>query len=88
MLLNMLELAAAIIAGLDDPRLSARLFGAAGAVRREADMPLTDTESVLIEVLLAPARAALTPQEWDAEEATGKALKGSEARALLLSLAD
>jgi predicted ATPase/class 3 adenylate cyclase len=85
LLINTLELAAGIMAGLDDPLRAARLAGAADAIRQESGMLLTEPEAAMMEDLLAPARAAVTPQEWDAELAAGCALSESEALALLLS---
>ena len=49
-------------------------------------MPITEPEAALIDELLDPARAAVTPQEWDTEEAAGRALAQPEALALLRSL--
>ena len=49
-------------------------------------MLITPPEAALFEELLAPARAAVTVQEWDAEVAAGRALPESEALALLRSL--
>jgi hypothetical protein len=40
----------------------------------------------MAEELLAPARAAVTPQEWDAEFEAGRALSEPEALVLLRSL--
>jgi predicted ATPase/class 3 adenylate cyclase len=85
-LLNTLELAAVIVGALDDVPLAARLLGASQAVRRESGMPLTQPEAELIDELLDPARASVTPQEWDAAEAAGRALSQPEALALLRSL--
>ena len=86
LLLNTLELAAAITAGLGDSPQTARLAGAAEAIRQESGMLITEQEAALLEGHLAPARAAVTPREWDAELAAGRALSESEALALLRSL--
>jgi predicted ATPase/class 3 adenylate cyclase/Tfp pilus assembly protein PilF len=83
---NTLELAAVIVGALDDVPLAARLLGAARTVRRESGMQVTPPEAALLDELLAPARAAVTPQEWDAEEAVGRALSQPEALTLLRSL--
>jgi predicted ATPase len=83
---NTIELAAAIMAALDEPLLTARLAGAAEAIRQESGMLITPQEGALLEELLTPARAAVTAQEWDAELAAGRALSQPEALALLLSL--
>ena len=86
MLVNSLELAAAIAVGLGDPLRAARMAGAAEAIRHESGMRISGQEAALLEECLAPARAAMTPQEWDAELAAGQALSESEAVALLRSL--
>ena len=49
-------------------------------------MQITAQEAALMEEHLAPARAAVTSREWDAERAAGRALSESEALALLRSL--
>jgi predicted ATPase len=83
---NTLELAAVIAGALDDHPLAARLLGAAQTIRRESGMQITQPEAALLDELLAPARASVTPQEWDTEEAAGRALSQPEALALLRSL--
>jgi hypothetical protein len=77
---NVLELAAAIIADLGDPPRAARL---AEASREESGMLISPHEAAMVEEHLAPARAAVTPQEWQAELAAGRALSQAEALALL-----
>jgi len=84
--LNTLELAAVIAGALDEIPLAARLLGAAQTIRRESGMQLTQPEAALLDELLAPARASVTPQEWDTEEAAGRALSQPEALTLLRSL--
>jgi predicted ATPase/class 3 adenylate cyclase len=84
--LNTLELAAVIAGALDEIPLAARLLGAAQTIRHESGMQLTQPEAALLDELLAPARASMTPQEWDTEEAAGRALSQPEALALLRSL--
>ena len=83
---NTIELAAAIMAALDEPLLTARLAGAAEAIRQESGLLITPQEGALLEELLVPARAAVSSQVWDAELAAGRALTEQEALALLLSL--
>jgi predicted ATPase len=82
---NTLELAAVIAGALDEIPPAARLLGAAQTIRRESGMQLTQPEAALLDELLAPARASVT-QEWDTEEAAGRALSQPEALALLRSL--
>jgi predicted ATPase/class 3 adenylate cyclase len=80
---NVLELAAAIIVGLDDPLRAARLAGAAEASREESGMLISPQEAAMMDEYLAPARAAVTPQEWQAALAAGRAFSQAEALALL-----
>jgi predicted ATPase/class 3 adenylate cyclase len=83
---NTIELAAAIMAALDEPLLTARLAGAAEAIRQESGMLITPSEAAMVEELLAPARATVPSQVWEAELAAGRALSQPEALVLLLSL--
>jgi predicted ATPase/class 3 adenylate cyclase len=85
LLVNVLELGAAIMVVLDDPRRAARLAGAAEANREESGMLISPQEAAMVEEHLAPARAAVTPRTWEAEVAAGRALTQQEALALLLS---
>jgi len=86
LLINTLELAAGITTGLDDPLRAARLAGAADALRQESGMLITDTEAAIYQDMLAPARAATSPEQWDAELSAGRALGQQEAMALLFSM--
>jgi predicted ATPase/class 3 adenylate cyclase len=86
LLVTTLELAAAIVAALGDPSLTARLLGAATAGRDESGMPISEQEAAMIDELVTPARASVTAQEWDAWLAAGRALAQPEALALLRSL--
>jgi hypothetical protein len=83
---NTLELAAVIVGALDDHPLAARLLGAAQTARHDSGMQISEPEAVLLDELLAPTYAAVTPQEWDAWLAAGRALSQPEALALLRSL--
>jgi Adenylate and Guanylate cyclase catalytic domain len=69
-----------------EPLRAARLAGAAAAVRQFAGMPIADVDADLLEGFLAPARATMTPAEWDAEYGAGRALSQDQAAALLLTL--
>ena len=46
-------------------------------------MLISPQEAAMVDEHLAPARAAVTPQEWQAALAAGRALSQSEALALL-----
>jgi predicted ATPase/class 3 adenylate cyclase len=85
-LLDALELAACIAAQLGEPRRAPRLAGAAGALRQQAGMPITEADAVLLEQFLAPAREAVTAPDWEADLAAGTALTQEQALALLLSI--
>ena len=84
-LIDALEVSAAIAAELGDCLRAARLVGAAEAVRQLADMPATEEDAALLERFLAPARATIAPDFWDAELAVGRALTQQEAATLLAS---
>jgi tetratricopeptide (TPR) repeat protein len=78
-----LELSAAITAELGDALRAARLAGAAETIRENADMPITEPDAALLERFLAPARAAIPRQLWDAELAAGRALTRQQAIMLI-----
>jgi hypothetical protein len=61
LLINTLELTAAIVVGLDDLLLTARLTGAAQTARRERVL-ISAQEAAMLEQHLAPARAAVPPR--------------------------
>ena len=84
-LVNIVELSAAIAAALGDPLRAARLAGAAESIRQQFGMPTTGQEAARMEQYLAPSRAAVTSEAWDAELAFGQALSQPETIALLLS---
>jgi predicted ATPase/class 3 adenylate cyclase len=86
MLVYSLEVAAAITAGLGDAPETARLAGAAETMRQESGMLLSEPEVAMLEEHLAPARATMTPADWGAELAVGRALSQDGALALLRSL--
>jgi len=86
LLVNTLELAAGIMAGLGDAPPAARLAGAAEAIRQESGMLLTEPEAVMLEEVLAPARASCSPEDWDVGLAAGRELPQAGALALLLTL--
>jgi len=85
MLINSLELAAAIAAGLGAALSAARLAGAAESLREESSMRISDQELAMLETLLAPARSTVTAEAWDAGLSAGRALGQQEATALISS---
>jgi hypothetical protein len=78
-----LELSAAITAELDNALLTARLAGAAAAIRQQSGLPITPLEAAMLEEHLAPARDTVPPEEWDAELSAGRALNQEEMVTLL-----
>jgi predicted ATPase/class 3 adenylate cyclase len=85
-LADVLELSACAAAELGDCLRAARLIGAAEALRQVAGMPISQDDADLLERFLAPARATIAGQDWDAELAAGRALTQEQAVTLLLSL--
>jgi predicted ATPase/class 3 adenylate cyclase len=80
-----LETAACITAELGEGLRAARLAGAAEAIRHKAGTPIPQPEAALLERFLAPARATIARQAWDAELAAGRALTQQQAATLLVS---
>ena len=80
-----LEMAASIVAP-DDPRLAARLLGAADTTRQESGLVMTEQEAATLDEHLGPGRAAVPPHEWDTELALGRALSQPDAIGLLCSV--
>jgi predicted ATPase/class 3 adenylate cyclase len=83
LLATTLELSAANAAQLGEGLRAGRLTGAAEAIRQKTGIPNKDPE--LLEEFLAPARAAIKPQQWEAELAVGRALSRQQAATLLVS---
>ena len=82
-LANTLELSAAVAAHLEAGLLAARLAGAAEGVRQRMGMPIPARDAAMLERFLAPARAAIPRDMWDAEVTAGRALTQQQAAALL-----
>ncbi len=80
-----LELAACIAADLREGLRAARLAGAADGIRQHTGAAAQQPEVALLERFLAPARAAIAPEAWDAELAAGRALTQQQAAALLVT---
>jgi predicted ATPase/class 3 adenylate cyclase len=83
LLATTLDLSAAITAELGAGLRAARLAGAAEAVRHKIGVQVRQPE--LLERFLAPARATIAPEEWQAELAAGRAVTQQEAVTLLVS---
>jgi tetratricopeptide (TPR) repeat protein len=82
-LIDAIELSACIAAELGDGMRAARLAGAAEAIRQQAGTPIQRQDLALLERFLAPARATIARDAWDAELASGRALTQQEATTLL-----
>ena len=80
-----LETSACIAAELGEGLRAARLAGAAETLRQKTGIPVPQPDAALFERFLAPARAAIARQAWDAELAVGRALTQQQAAALLVS---
>jgi hypothetical protein len=80
---NVMELSACISAELGGGMRAARLAGAAETIRHKAGMEIPQPDADLLERYLAPARAQITREAWDAELAAGRALTEQDALALL-----
>ena len=69
LLATTLEMSAANAAQLGEVLRAPRLTGAAEAIRHKTGNPIKQPE--LLERFLAPARAAIAPEQWDAELTAG-----------------
>jgi tetratricopeptide (TPR) repeat protein len=83
LLVNTLELAAAIAARMEDVLLAARLAGAADALRQESGMLISEPEAAMLDEYFAPARGTAGDRAWHAGLAAGRALSQQEAIELL-----
>ena len=83
LLATTLEMSAANAAQLGEVLRAARLAGAAEAVRQKSGIPIKQPE--IIEEFLAPARATIAPEAWEAALAAGRALSQQQAATLLLA---
>src|ERR1022692_3107046 len=81
-LANTLELAAGVAGHLAAARRAPGLAGAAEGVRQRASLPIPVRDAAILEVFLAPARASMPRQAWDAELAAGRALSQQQAAEL------
>ncbi|MFZ0189737.1 MAG: protein kinase [Streptosporangiaceae bacterium] len=84
-LVSAIEQSACIAAELGDGMRAARLAGAAEAIRDQAGTPITQPDAALLERFLAPARATIDRDAWDAALAAGRALTQEQAITLLTS---
>lgn len=82
-LANTLELSAAVAAHLQAGLRAARLAGAAEGVRQRMGMPIPARDAAMLERFLAPTRATIARDMWDAEVTAGRALTQQQAAALL-----
>ena len=85
LLAGTLELSACIAADLGQGLRAARLAGAADGIRQQTGAAAQQPEVVLLERFLAPARATIAPEAWDAELAAGRVLTQQQAATLLIS---
>jgi len=78
---GVIEMFAVCCAVTGDARRAARMFGAAEAMREQAQLPRSDPDAAFIERYLAPARQALDDTEWAKEEESGRGYTAAEALA-------
>jgi predicted ATPase len=83
LLATTLELSAANAAQFGENLRAARLAGASETIRQKTGIPVKDPE--MLDEFLAPARAAIAPEEWDSALAAGRGLTQEQAAALLAS---
>lgn len=83
---DVVEVGAAIAAGLGAAVTAARLLGAADALRALHRMPRSPQEKELTTAWLAAARAALPEQQWDEAYRAGEALAPAAAAAEVAAL--
>ncbi len=67
-----LEGLSGVAAARGQPQRSARLLGAAAAIRDAMGMPLSPNAQAIYDRMLAPAQAQLGPSAWQAELAHGR----------------
>ena len=84
-LVSAVEQSACIAAELGDGMRAARLAGDAEAIRDTAGTPITQPDAAFLERFLAPARATIDREAWDAALAAGRALTQEQAITLLTS---
>ena len=82
LLATTLELCAANAAQFGEGLRAARLSGAAQAIQEKTGIAGKDPE--MRERFLAPVRATIAPEQWDAELAAGRSLTQQQAAALLV----
>jgi non-specific serine/threonine protein kinase len=82
-LANTIEMFAAVAAALGDTLRAALLCGAAEGVRRDAEMPISQSDSEVLETFIGPARDSVDQDAWDAQIAAGRALTQQQAAELI-----
>ncbi len=83
LLATTLEMSAANAAQLGEVLRAARHTGAAEAIRQKSGIPMKQPE--MLEEFLAPARATIAPEAWEAALAAGRTLSQQQAATLLTS---
>lgn len=80
---DVIELGAAIAAGLGEVALAARLIAGADEQRVAIDMPRSDAEKAVMDTWLEPARQSVPPNDWQHAYAAGAGLAPEDAIALV-----
>jgi tetratricopeptide (TPR) repeat protein len=86
MVIDLLEVGAAIAAGLHRPPIACQLLAVADAQRTTTGLPRPPSEHALIERWLAPARASVPQAQWQQAYDQGADLSPERAVALLQSI--
>ncbi len=76
---GVIELFAVCSAASGDARRTARLTGAAAALRSQAGLPLSAPDAAFLERLISPAREALDSTAWTLEHGVGARMTAAEA---------
>jgi hypothetical protein len=74
-----LEGLSGVAAARRQPRRSARLLGAGGAIRDAMGMPLSPNTQAIYNRMLEPAKTQLDPSAWQAELAHGRSMSLEQA---------
>jgi predicted ATPase len=82
LLATTLEMCALNAAQFGEALRAARFIGAAQGIQQKTAITVKQPE--MLEEFLAPARAAIAPEQWDAELAAGRALTQQQAATLLV----
>lgn len=84
--IDLVEVGAAIAAGLGEARTAARLLAVADARRAQDGIERSPQERTMVQDWLAPARHAISADEWEAAYASGEGVSAADAVAEVSAL--